>query len=94
MSTPPLVRLRSASFGYADRTVVSEVDLAVDEREVVALLGPNGSGKSTLVRGILLGEDSAVLDDFRAAVVDAAAPFRTADGYLLRNAFRWAVGGA
>jgi zinc transport system ATP-binding protein len=53
MSTPPLVRLRSASFGYADRTVVSEVDLTVHEREVVALLGPNGSGKSTLVRGIL-----------------------------------------
>ena len=73
MSTPPLVRLRSASFGYAHRTVVSEVDLEVHEREVVALLGPNGSGKSTLVRGILglsarLGGDVELLgtplDDF------------------------------
>ena len=45
MSTPPLVRLRSASFGYADRTVVSEVDLAVHEREVVALLGPERVGQ-------------------------------------------------
>ena len=48
----------------------------------------------TLVRGILLGEDSAVLDDFRQSVLEAAAPFRTADGYVLRNAFRWAVGEA
>ena len=49
----PLVELRSASFGYADRRVVTEVDLAVRPGEVVALLGPNGSGKSTLVRGVL-----------------------------------------
>jgi zinc transport system ATP-binding protein len=49
----PLLALRSASFGYADRTVVSHADLTVAPGEVVALLGPNGSGKSTLVRGIL-----------------------------------------
>lgn len=49
----PLIDLRSASFGYADRTVVSRVDLLVHPGEVLALLGPNGSGKSTLVRGIL-----------------------------------------
>ncbi|HSO64085.1 MAG TPA: metal ABC transporter ATP-binding protein [Ornithinibacter sp.] len=49
----PLIELRSASFGYAERKVVSEVDLAVHPGEVVALLGPNGSGKSTLVRGVL-----------------------------------------
>lgn len=49
----PLVELRSASFGYADRVVVSAVDLRVDPGEVLALLGPNGSGKSTLVRGCL-----------------------------------------
>ena len=53
LSDPALVRLRSASFGYADRTVVSAVDLELHGGEVVALLGPNGSGKSTLVRGIL-----------------------------------------
>ena len=52
-STPPIVTLRGASFGYADRAIVSGVDLRVDPGEVVALLGPNGSGKSTLVRGLL-----------------------------------------
>ena len=49
----PLIELRSAGFGYGDRTVVAGVDLVVRPGEVVALLGPNGSGKSTLVRGLL-----------------------------------------
>ena len=46
----------------------------------------------TLVRGILLGEDAATLAALHSVVVDAASPFRTAEGgYVLRNAFRWAV---
>ena len=48
-----IVSLRSASFGYADRVVVSGVTLDVHAGEVVAILGPNGSGKSTLVKGLL-----------------------------------------
>ena len=50
---PPLIELRSASFGYGERRVVSDVDLTVERGEVLALLGPNGCGKSTLVRGVL-----------------------------------------
>jgi len=55
LTTPrsPLVELHSASFGYGDRRVVSDVDLTVRRGEVLALLGPNGCGKSTLVRGVL-----------------------------------------
>jgi len=49
----PLVSLRSAAFGYAERAVVSGVSLDIRAGEVVAILGPNGSGKSTLVRGVL-----------------------------------------
>lgn len=47
---------------------------------------------ATLVRGILLGEDEETIAELHAVVVGAASPFRDADGgYLLRNAFRWAV---
>lgn len=45
----------------------------------------------TLVRGILLGEDDPFIDEMRPVVLAAAAPFRSGEGYLLRNAFRWAV---
>jgi len=48
-----IVALRAASFGYADRAVVSDVTLDIQAGEVVAILGPNGSGKSTLVKGLL-----------------------------------------
>jgi zinc transport system ATP-binding protein len=50
---PPVISLRHAAFGYADRTIVAGVDLDIRTGETVALLGPNGSGKSTLVRGLL-----------------------------------------
>ena len=33
---PPLIRLHGASFGYADRLVVSGVDLELHQGEVVA----------------------------------------------------------
>ena len=48
-----IISLRSASFGYADRAVVTGVTAEIHAGEVVAVLGPNGSGKSTLVKGIL-----------------------------------------
>lgn len=46
----------------------------------------------TLVRGVLLGEEAAHLPVARDAVLEAARPFATDDGYLLRNAFRYVVG--
>jgi len=53
LDSQAIVSLRSASFGYADRAVVSGVTVDIRAGEVVAVLGPNGSGKSTLVKGIL-----------------------------------------
>jgi branched-chain amino acid transport system ATP-binding protein len=40
------------SAGYGRGIVLSDVDLTVDEKEVVALVGPNGAGKSTLLRAL------------------------------------------
>ena len=51
--TTPVISLRDAAFGYADRAVLTGATLQVQQGEVLALLGPNGSGKSTLVRGLL-----------------------------------------
>lgn len=53
MTRTPVLSLRSASFGYAGRSVVSDASLEVSAGEVVAVLGPNGSGKSTLMKGVL-----------------------------------------
>jgi zinc transport system ATP-binding protein len=48
-----ILSLRSATFGYADRPIISGVTLDIHAGEVVAILGPNGSGKSTLIKGVL-----------------------------------------
>lgn len=53
VTTTPLIALRSASFGYADRKVVDGATLDQRSGDVIALLGPNGSGKTTLVKGLL-----------------------------------------
>lgn len=52
-SPDAVLTLRDASFGYADRAVVTGVDLVVHRGDVLALLGANGCGKSTLVKGLL-----------------------------------------
>ena len=41
------------SLGYADRTVVRDVDLAVPAGRVTAIVGANACGKSTLLRGLV-----------------------------------------
>lgn len=49
----PVIELRHASFGYGERAVVTDVSLAVNPGDVLAILGSNGSGKSTVVKGVL-----------------------------------------
>lgn len=40
------------AIGYAGRTVVDDIALTIDKREIVCLLGGSGCGKSTLLRGL------------------------------------------
>jgi ATP-binding cassette subfamily F protein 3 len=47
---PPILALARADVGYADRTILSGLDLRLDQEDRIALLGANGNGKSTLAK--------------------------------------------
>ena len=68
----PLLELRGASAGYAGRTVLRGMDLALRPGEHVAVLGRSGAGKSTL-----LGRLYARLAGRAALIPQAAALVRT-----------------
>ncbi|WHI51352.1 ATP-binding cassette domain-containing protein [Microbulbifer sp. MLAF003] len=51
----PLIDLREADIGYADKVVVSKVQLGIQPGRRIGLLGPNGAGKSSLIK-TLAGE--------------------------------------
>ncbi|MEM8654569.1 MAG: ABC-F family ATP-binding cassette domain-containing protein [Pseudomonadota bacterium] len=46
--SPPIIHLDGASTGYGDTTVLSKLNLRIDQDDRIALLGKNGQGKSTL----------------------------------------------
>ena len=48
-----LVEAVGIGVSFAGQAVLTDVDLAVDDGEIVTLIGPNGSGKTTLVRAVL-----------------------------------------
>ena len=47
------VVMRGGTARVAGRTIWSDVDLAIEPGQFVAILGPNGVGKSTLIKAIL-----------------------------------------
>ncbi len=51
-SVPPALACIRLRLGYGATPVITDLDLAVDPGEVVALLGPSGSGKTTLLSAV------------------------------------------
>ncbi len=66
MSGNPIINIRDLSFSYNDTTVLENVDLTLDDRELTCFVGPNGGGKTTLIRIImgLLKPDSGTVRVF------------------------------
>ncbi len=50
-----LLKLENASVGYADKIIISDINLTLRPGDRIGLLGPNGAGKSTLIK-LLAGE--------------------------------------
>lgn len=46
----PLLEFGNVSFSYEGRSVLGDVDFALESGECAALIGPNGIGKTTLLR--------------------------------------------
>ncbi|MBB4929639.1 iron complex transport system ATP-binding protein [Lipingzhangella halophila] len=49
---PARLLAEDVTLGYGDTVVCRDLDFAVDDRAVTAIIGPNGCGKSTLLRAL------------------------------------------
>lgn len=47
---PAFVTIRNVQFGYAERPVLSGLDMDFPRRKVIAIMGGSGSGKTTILR--------------------------------------------
>src|SRR6266481_1504018 len=59
-----LLELREVSLAFGGLSVVSQLDLHVDEGEIVSVIGPNGAGKTTLfnlVTGIYEPDEGEII---------------------------------
>lgn len=48
-----LVTIKSASMGYEGKTVLSDLNLVINEKDYICIVGENGSGKTTLMKCLL-----------------------------------------
>ena len=45
-----ILKTSALSIGYETKTVVSDINVSLNEGDIIALVGPNGAGKSTLFK--------------------------------------------
>ena len=57
------IRVERLTVAYGGRPAISDVDLAIEAGDRVALVGPNGAGKSTLLRAIAFVQVDQKLHD-------------------------------
>lgn len=48
-----LVRMENVEVGYEEKTVLSQVNLTIYEKDFLGIIGPNGGGKTTLIKSIM-----------------------------------------
>jgi branched-chain amino acid transport system ATP-binding protein len=68
---PPLLELSGLRKSFGGLQVISNLDLAVEDREVVSLIGPNGAGKTTvfnLITGVYTPDAGSIRLDGRDLV--------------------------
>jgi manganese/zinc/iron transport system ATP- binding protein len=53
MTTSPLLDIHDVTVAYHRRPVIWDVDLALHQPQLAAIVGPNGAGKSTLIKAVL-----------------------------------------
>lgn len=75
------LELEGVSATYGAQEVLSDVSLAIEKGEVVALIGPSGSGKSTLLRTLI-----GLTKPTRGSVKLAGQPIGYNDRAALRQA--------
>ena len=49
----PIIQIEGLNASYEYKTVLSQVNLSVYERDFLGIIGPNGGGKTTLIKCIL-----------------------------------------
>ena len=94
---PPIFHCRQLCFTYPDTTTaLHNIDLAIGQRDRIALVGHNGSGKSTLIRhfngilpvqkGELLYHGTPLTGDHLAAIrLKVGVLFQDPDNHLFCN---------
>ncbi|WP_248964435.1 ABC transporter ATP-binding protein [Sphaerisporangium perillae] len=87
-TSTPRLSYQGVSLGYGERTVLSDIDLALGSCERVAVLGPNGAGKSTLLRAavtLVTASRGEVLVDGSPIAERSVLSLATTFGYVFQN---------